>query len=153
MDYGDIPIWLMTFHATAMYRIFSLLSTCAYIPTCRKKTCLIARCAQQQENRYVQMCMHMLHSIKGHGQVLDRAIVQVIKAHIDCSKSTKFERSIMLSTIPKMLDSKLAYDCSYICTNSLCKSKVRIYAYTQNEPHSEYLGQQNCICLIANVRL
>ena len=115
------------FHATAMYRIFSLLSTCAYIPTCRKKTCLIARCAQQQENRYVQMCMHMLHSIKGHGQVLDRAIVQVIKAHIDCSKSTKFERSIMLSTIPKILDSKLACDRSDICAMQVQGSYMRLY--------------------------
>ena len=49
--------------------------------------------------------------------MLDRvsAIVQVIKAHADCLKSTKFERSIMFSTIPKMLDSKLACDHSDIC--------------------------------------
>ena len=29
----------------------------------------------QIENSYVQVCMHMCDSIKGHGQVLDRAIV------------------------------------------------------------------------------
>ena len=54
--------------------------------------------------------MRVRDSIKGCGQVLDRAIilVQVIKAHVDCSKSMKFERSKMLSTIPKMLDYKLA---------------------------------------------
>ena len=61
--------------------------------------------------------MHVRDSIKGRGQVLDRAIVlvQVIKAHADCSKSMKFEHSKMLSTIPKMLDYKLACDRSDIC--------------------------------------
>ena len=59
--------------------------------------------------------MHVLDSIKGRGQVLDRAIVQVIKAHVDCSKSMKFKRSIMLSTIPKILDSKLAYIAHILC--------------------------------------
>ena len=58
--------------------------------------------------------MRVRDSIKGYGQVLDHAIVQVIKAHADCSKSMKSERRIMLSTIPKMLDSKLACDCSDI---------------------------------------
>ena len=67
------------------------------------------------ENSYVQVRMHVCDSIKGRGQVFDRAIVQIIKAHADCSKSTKLERSIMLSTIPKMLDSKLACDLSDIC--------------------------------------
>ena len=33
----------------------------------------------QIENNYVQVCMHVCDSIKGHGQVLDHAIVQVIK--------------------------------------------------------------------------
>ena len=93
--------------------------------------------------------MHVLDSIKGSGQVLDRAILQVIKAHVDCSKSTKFERSIM-STLPKMLDSKLAYDAHI---SVLCKLKGRIYTYTQNAPQSKCLGQQNCMCLIANVHL
>ena len=59
--------------------------------------------------------MHVCDSIKGCGQVLDRVIIQVIKAYADYSKSTKFERSIMLSTIPKMLESKLACDRSDIC--------------------------------------
>ena len=57
--------------------------------------------------------MCVLDSIKGRGQVLNRAIVQVIKAHVDCSKSMKLKRNIM-STIPKMLDSKLACNCSDI---------------------------------------
>ena len=74
--------------------------------------------------------MHVLDSIKGHGQVLDRVIVEVIKVHVDCSKSTKFKRSIMLSTIPKILDSKLA--CDQITQISvLCKSKVRMCAYVK----------------------
>ena len=82
---------------------------------------------RQIENSYVQVCMRVRDSIKGHCQVLDRAIVQVIKAHADCSKSMKFERSIMLSAIPKMLDYKLACDCSDICAMQVQVSYMCLY--------------------------
>ena len=65
----------------------------------------------RRENSYVQVLMHVSDSIKGCGQVINRVIVQVIRAHADCSKSMKFEPSIMLSTIP----SKLVCDRSDIC--------------------------------------
>ena len=53
----------------------------------------------QIENSYDQVRMCVRDSIKGHGQVLNHAIVlvQVIKAHADCSKSLKFERE---NTVP-----------------------------------------------------
>ena len=41
---------------------------------------------RQIENSYVQVYMHVCDSIKGRSQVLDHAIVQVIKAHADCSE-------------------------------------------------------------------
>ena len=85
----------------------------------------------RKELLYVQVHVRLCvcDSIKGHGQVLDRVstIVQVIKAHADCSKSTKFEHSIMLSTIPKMLDSKLACDRSDICAMQVQGSYMRLY--------------------------
>ena len=76
----------------------------------------------------------MHDSIKRRGQVLNRAIVlvqvqvqvQVIKARADCSKSMKFEHS-MLSTISKMLDSNLASDCSDICTMQVQHLHMRLY--------------------------
>ena len=73
--------------------------------------------------------MRVRDSIEGRGQVLDHAIVlvQVIKAHADCSKSMKFERSIMLSAIPKMLDYKLGCDCSDICAMQVQVSYMRLY--------------------------
>ena len=62
--------------------------------------------------------------------MLDRAsaIVQVIKAHADCSKSTTFERSVMLLTIPKLLDSKLTCDRSDICAMQDQGLYMRLYA-------------------------
>ena len=83
---------------SSSYHIFSLLSACAYVPTGRK-----------------------------HALVLDHAIIQVIKAHADYSKSMKFERSIMLSTIAKMLDSKLACDRLDICAMQVQGSYMRLY--------------------------
>ena len=80
----------------------------------------------QIENSYVQVRIH--DSIKGHGQVINGAIVQVIIAHADCSKSTKFECSIILLTIPKMLDSKLACDHTDICTMQVHGLYIRLYA-------------------------
>ena len=113
---------------------------------------LVARCAEQQENSYVQVYMRVLDSIKGRGQVLDRAIVQVIRAHVDCSKITKFERSIMLSTIPKMLDSKLAYDCSYICAMQIKGSYIRLYAKFTSQgvlrPTKLYVLNSKCVVAI-----
>ena len=84
---------------------------------------------RQIENSYVQVSMHVCDSVKGHGQVLDLVIVlvQVIKAHADCSKSTTFECSMMLSTIPKMLDSKLACDSSDICAMQVQGSYMHLY--------------------------
>ena len=82
----------------------------------------------QIENSYVQVRMRMRDSIKERGQVLGLAIVQVIKSHADCSKSTKFERSIMLSTTPQMLDSTLACDYSDICAMQVQGSYMRLYA-------------------------
>ena len=74
--------------------------------------------------------MRMHDSIKRRGQVLDRAIVlvqvQVIKARADCSKSMKFEHS-MLSTISKMLDSNLASDRSDTCTMQVQHLHMRLY--------------------------
>ena len=66
---------------------------------------------------------------KGVRQVLDHAIIhiQVIKAHADYSKSMKFERSIMLSTIAKMLDSILACDRLDICAMQVQGSYMRLY--------------------------
>ena len=61
--------------------------------------------------------------------MLDHAIIQVIKAHADCSKSMKFKHSIlMLLTIPKMLDYKLACDRSDICAMQVQGSYMRLYA-------------------------
>ena len=83
---------------------------------------------RQIENNYVQVHMRVHDSIKGHGQVLDRVIVQVIKAHADCSKSMKFKRSILiLSTIPKIQDSTLACDCSDICAMQVQGSYMHLY--------------------------
>ena len=82
---------------------------------------------RQIENSYVQVRTCVRDSIKGRGQVIDCAIVQVIKAHADCSKSTKFKHSIMLSTIPKMLDSKLACDLSDICAMQVQGSYMCLY--------------------------
>ena len=83
----------------------------------------------QIEKSYVQVHLRVRDSIKGHGQVLDRAstIIQVIKVHADCSKSTKFEHSIMLLTIPMMLDSKLACDRSDICAMQVQGLYMRLY--------------------------
>ena len=71
--------------------------------------------------------------------MLDHAIIQVIK---DCSKSMKFKNSIlMLLTIPKMLDYKLACDRSDICAMQVQGSYMRLYAKCAI---SECLGQIVC---------
>ena len=83
---------------------------------------------RQIENSYVQVRMRSRDSLKVRDQVLYRAmvLVQVIKAPAaDCSKSMEFERSIMLPTIPKILDSKLACDRSDICAMQVQRSHMR----------------------------
>ena len=54
---------------------------------------------RQIENSYDQVHVRVRDSIKGHGQVLNCAIVlvQVIKAHAGCSKNMKFEQENMVS--------------------------------------------------------
>ena len=72
--------------------------------------------------------MRVRDSIKGHGQVLDRVIVQVIlyvfllKKSTDCSKSMKFECS---KTFPKMLDSKYLHYASPMSVYALiCEMRL-----------------------------
>ena len=57
----------------------------------------------------------------------------------------------MLSIIPNMLDSKLA--CDRLDKYTMQVQGLYMRLYTRNAPNSKCLGQQNCMRLIANVRV
>ena len=87
---------------TLLYRIFALLSACAYIPTGRKpafnsEVRLIVRCVWIEMAVSKYTCAHVVStcSIKGCGQILARVIICITACH-PAKKGAYFLKSVTI---------------------------------------------------------